>query len=352
MTHANRPLWKNLPRMLSRPKTNPFPGVIGTFMARDALSAAATSIGLDPNEIVLLPAFLCKEVLKPFVGRSRVQFYDVNEDLAVDPATIRAAFEKNRVRLVVIINYFGFLQPYRREIETLCSEYGTVLLEDCAHSLLTEGSGQTGAFSVFSFRKTLPVADGGGLRLRNPSDSLPIQFHPRLYSNVLSALALAKALLSFRSERFSRAGMTTAPSAQPAQSPTAPSRRVLPISTFAFNGIGHLSFDDIIQRRRRDYEFWQETASRFGLFRPVFPALEPGVCPLGFAATAVDRDVVKSRLEGHGVDVKIHWRLPPGVGEGHRTSERLSQQIMTLPVYPELDPDTRNRLRDALAVAR
>src|SRR4051812_13821391 len=108
MTDANRSLWKNLPRMFARPKREPFPGVIGTFMARDAFSAAATTIGLRPDDAVLLPAFLCKEVLKPFVGRSRVLFYDVSEDLSVDPGTIRAILAQETVRLLVIINYFGF----------------------------------------------------------------------------------------------------------------------------------------------------------------------------------------------------------------------------------------------------
>src|SRR2546428_517601 len=106
--------------MLRAAKVNPFPGVIGTFMGRDAFALAASLLDLGANDTVLLPAYLCREVLKPFLGRTRVEFYDLRSDLTVDPEEIRLKLGQARIKMMMIINYFGFLQPYRKEIKKIC----------------------------------------------------------------------------------------------------------------------------------------------------------------------------------------------------------------------------------------
>jgi len=116
--------------------------------------------GLKLDDTVLLPAYLCHEVLRPFLGKTKVRFYGIKPDLAVDPQEINEIAVKNKVRMMIIINYFGFLEPRRKEIRQICSDRGIILMEDCAHSLLTEGSGEIGDISVYSFRKIFPVPDG------------------------------------------------------------------------------------------------------------------------------------------------------------------------------------------------
>src|SRR5438552_3280662 len=306
------PIWGNLIRMLRVPKGNPFPEVIGTFMGRDALSLAVSYLNLGPNDAVVLPVYLCREVLKPFLEKTQVEFYDVGPDLAIDPEHIKKRFSGNRVKMVLMINYFGFLQPYRHEIRNIALDRGIPLIEDCAHSLLTEGSGETGDLSIYSFRKILPLADGGGLRINVQGKRRMPPFHPRIYSNLLSFLAIAKGVLNVRSETLSRAGMSRRKKSLSRQTkPAQKNGRILPLSSFAYNGIGNTSFPDIIRKRRSDYLFWQDLAQTTGLFTPVFSDLPSGVCPLGFPAKANDRDSLKAALEQRGISAPIHWRLPP-----------------------------------------
>jgi dTDP-4-amino-4,6-dideoxygalactose transaminase len=342
----NTEIWKNLAGMLLPPRAEPFPGVIGTFMARDAFSVAAAYLGLGREDVILLPAYACKEVIKPFVGRCQMKFYDVNIDLTVDPVDIERHLKNDHVRLLVIINYFGFLQPWRQELATLCARHGVVLLEDCAHSLLTDGSGDTGDLAVFSFRKMLPVADGGGLRIKNAAQPPTVKFHPRLYSNVLSSLAIVKSLSNVQSETLSRAGLSTDPLKTPIVDGDRQDDRVLPLSWFAYNGISHVSFEDIAERRRRDYGFWQQLAGSANI-TPVFAGLDGGVCPLGFPIRTKRRDDLKRRLEELGLTVKVHWHLPSVVDATCRNSIQLSQEMMTLPVFPELSVMTRRRVAGA-----
>jgi dTDP-4-amino-4,6-dideoxygalactose transaminase len=324
-------------KMLHRPRANPFPDVIGTYMARDALSLAISMLGLNRADTVLLPAYLCREVVKPFLGRTRVVFYDVEPDLSIAPLEIEKKL--NGAKLLLIINYFGFLQPHRAQIKKLCEKHGVMMLEDCAHSLLTEGSGITGDVAIFSFRKNLPLPDGGGLKFNGEGIRELPKFQLKLYSNALSIMSLLKSFSRIQSSTLSRAGLSQKFKSNP---------RTLPLSTFASNGLGNLSFAQIIEKQRADYQYWIEALHGSARAVPLFKELPCGVCPLGFPVEAEDRDSLAAQLQKAGAPVKIHWRLPDCVGEEFRTSHRLGKTLLTLPICPELSRKHRDTILGVL----
>jgi hypothetical protein len=315
-------------------------------MGRDALTLASSYLELSPTDTVLMPAYSCKEVLRPFLKRARVEFYDVRPDLAIDPDEIKAKLDAGKMKALLIINYFGFLQPFRNEIKQMCSEREVLLIEDCAHSLLTAGSGETGDLVVYSFRKSLPVSDGGGLKLNTNGKSVNAKFYPRIYSNALSVLIIAKSVLRIRSQTFSRAGLT---SGNGDRSPDDLSRvredRILPMSSFACAGLAQASFADIVPNKRKDFEFWLHLCKTSSIAAPIFDRLPPGVCPLGFPIKARDRDSLMSSARKRGIDLMIHWRLPAALGSECKTSHFLSQQTLTLPIYPDLPAGHRDALQ-------
>jgi perosamine synthetase len=327
--------------------------VVGTFMGRDALSLAASWLEIGANDTVLLPAFVCDEVIKPFANVARVAFYDIGRDLAIHPATIAAMLSERSIKVMVVVNYFGFLQPHRDDIRRICENKGVVLIEDCAHSLLTEGSGTIGDLSIYSYRKILPVSDGGGLRINMVGRTATPRFYPRLYSNVLSTAVLLKSLLKVRTDAWSRSGLTSQAgklSTRSAGPPTAAGNgRILPMSVFARHGIRTTSLSDVIEKRRADYEFWHDLSNRTGVFSPVFECLPAGVCPLGFPAFMNDRERVRSLALAKGIYLKVHWRLPSVIGVEYPISRELAETTVTLPVYPELSPRDRDVIRGILA---
>lgn len=345
----NSPLRGNLRKLFRPANERPFPEVIGTFMGRDALSLAVSYLNLNANSTVLLPAYLCREVLKPFLCRTRVQFYDVRSDLSVDPKEIESRLRGETIKVLLIINYFGFLQPYRKEIREMCVDRGAILIEDCAHSLLTEGSGETGDLSVYSFRKTLPLPDGGGLKVNLAGETVNPNFYPQIYSNVLSVLIILKFLINVRSDTLSRAGLSSQKRTLfPSVSSNKKDNRILPLSSFAYNGLGNASLSENIEKRRSDYQFWQDLAERTKRFSPVFNHLPSGVCPLGFPARVEDRDQLKFHLQKEGIEVKIHWHLPSAIGGEFVNSHELSMHTLTLPVHPELGGRDRDVIERAL----
>lgn len=324
------------------------PDAIGTFMGRDALSLAAAYLKLTRDSTVLLPAYLCYEVLRPFLGQTRVEFYEVGPNLTVDPDEIRRKLKGSKVDLTIIIHYFGFLQPHGKEISDVCAAEGSLVLEDCAHSLLTKQSGDVGDLSVYSFRKILPVPDGGGLVARIAGNDAAVKFHPQFYSDVLSLLASAKSSLRFKSQKLSRAGFA---SENRGSSATRKSARVLPMSSFTKKRMKKLSLPDIFEQRRASFRFWQDVAARSHSVKPIFDTLPPGVCPMNFPVRLKDRDALKARALERGVALTTYWRLPDCIGQEFDSSRALAREVAGLPVGPEASEREREILAGLIAAS-
>jgi dTDP-4-amino-4,6-dideoxygalactose transaminase len=314
-------------------------------MGRDALSLALSFLNLTADDEVLLPVYTCQDVVKAFIRNNRVLFYDVQPDLTIDPDAIKEKLAAHRIKVMVITNYFGFLQPFRKQIKEMCAQSGTCLIEDCAHSLLTPGSGETGDLVIYSFRKILPLTDGGGLKVNFRSEQFAPQFYPRAYSDALSILLKLKSQVKVRSQAFSRARMVSyASKVSPSAQAPKWNGRVLPLSYFAAKSMADMSFPQIVKRRREDFQFWQELARRSGFLFPVFSDLPADVCPAGFAIRMKDRSSIEARARSAGIPLSVHWRLDQTLGRECTASHELSRQTLTLPIYPELRPGQRETL--------
>lgn len=92
-------------------------------------------------------------------------FYRIKPDTRPDLAELKARITE-RTRMLVAVHYFGFLQPMA-ELRALCDARGTLLLEDCAHTLYGESDGVrvggTGDYAIASAMKFLPMFCGGYL---------------------------------------------------------------------------------------------------------------------------------------------------------------------------------------------
>lgn len=326
-----------------------FPGVIGTFMGRDALSLAASYLGLGSNDCVLLPVYTCQEVIRAFMARAQVIFYDVRPDLTITPDEVRARLQGCRVKMMLITHYFGFLQPYRYELKQICEEKNICLIEDCAHSLLTQGSGDTGDLAVYSFRKILPLRDGGGLKVNHGTEPPAPAFFPRIYSNVLSTAVLAKRFLNIHGSKFSRGqvgnhiGLTR-------DKPSGDNDRILPLSSFAQQKLPRISIAEVMRKRREDFLFWLGFSNeKCTSLDPVYSGLPQGVCPFGFPVRIEGRTAIEAKSRKAGVVLGVHWRLSPDLAPDCGSSHALSASLLTLPLYPELNEKSRNTLVKILA---
>ena len=155
---------------------------IGFASARAAfraiLSAAAFAGGA-----VLLPAYIGwspKEgsgVFDPIESLGLdYRFYALDDRLRIDMDSLRQAMDDRSVRMLLLIHYFGYIDPNYAAAVRLAREYGVFVLEDAAHAMLSDLVGGTcgrmGDACLYSFHKILPVDSGGAAVINDPASDL------------------------------------------------------------------------------------------------------------------------------------------------------------------------------------
>lgn len=137
---------------------------------RYALQEALKTIGIRERDGVLVPAFICRDLLAAInsLGATPL-YYPVGKDLqmAGSPDDLPNA------RAIVAVNYFGFSQNLA-PFKVYCDRTGAVLIEDNAHGLFSRDEagmalGTRGAIGILSLRKTVHLPNGAAL-LFNATD--------------------------------------------------------------------------------------------------------------------------------------------------------------------------------------
>ncbi len=137
-------------------------------LARQALVDALLLGGVKDGDRVLVPGFICKDVVASIhTVRATPVFYQVDELLA--PINLHA---DESIRAIIAVNYFGFpqnLDAFKRESQ----RFGAVLIEDNAHGFLSSDTtnsplGTRGDLGIISIRKSLRIPDGAQLLVNDP----------------------------------------------------------------------------------------------------------------------------------------------------------------------------------------
>lgn len=297
-------------------------------LARHALAAGLEVLRLQSGDKVLVPAFICRDLLASIhaVGAEPL-FYEV--DIGLRPVLLE---ENPSVRAVLAVNYFGFPQDLRI-FQDYCERTGAHLIEDNAHGFLSadaEGSilGTRGDLGIHSMRKTFILPDGAALVVNSPAlqnhvpnqlaflqSGLGISFRlKRLLSSMQRSLrlpALAWMQNLVRWVRYIRTGHAITPLAEENEyelpSDPAPHQYIV-------KALKVIDKQGESQRRRGLYQRFQLQLAYFSI-QPVFTSLPPNTVPYGFPFYASDSDaaLVVKVARSAGLDC-VRWPdLPKAV---------------------------------------
>ena len=136
---------------------------------REALVSGLQRLNLPSGSKVLIPAYICESICNTLTEAGyEIEFIDIEENLSIDLVKLEKILNESNISSILVPHYFGFpvdLDP----IKKLCERFGIYLIEDCAHSFLSKYKGKslgdTGDIAIFSMRKSLPVFDGGALKI-------------------------------------------------------------------------------------------------------------------------------------------------------------------------------------------
>ncbi len=151
---------------------------LGFPTARAAFRAYLARNCVPTSAPVLLPAYIgwspregsgvfdpVRELELPYA------FCRVSDRLEIDLEDLERKLERHRPGVLLVIHYFGYPDPAYERIVELGQKHGVLVLEDEAHSMLTDLvgglTGRLGDAALFSLHKMLPLETGGGL-LINP----------------------------------------------------------------------------------------------------------------------------------------------------------------------------------------
>jgi len=156
------------------------------YYARNAINYLLDYLKLGENDVILTPAWDCCEVLEPFIKKKcMLIFYKTDPyTFKVDIEDLESKISKD-TKLIHIINHFGHIQEWDTIYKVLQGR-NIPILEDNAFSLHSKNNskeiGSFGDFSIFSFRKVLPVSNGSVL-IFNKITNLQKRNHPIVYFN-------------------------------------------------------------------------------------------------------------------------------------------------------------------------
>jgi dTDP-4-amino-4,6-dideoxygalactose transaminase len=311
---------------------------VGVNSGTDAIAIALRALGVGPgDEVVTVPNTAVPTVSAIRMAGATPVFCDVDADTAlIDVGRLPAAITP-RTRAIVPVHLYGNVADMPRILE-LAAERGIEVLEDCAqsHGAILHGRhagtfGRAAAFSFYPTKNLGAFGDGGLCYTRDAGLAHEMRklrmygFDGSYYSEregVNSRLdELQAAILSVKLEHLPR----------------------------------------WVERRRA-------LAARYdrrlgGRALAVRPAPGVGHAYHLYVVRVRDRDRVRRELERIGVASAVHYPTPIhrmrgyaflGVGPGHApVAERLAEEVLSLPLYPELADGDADRVCEALlAVAR
>lgn len=301
-------------------------------LARHALVEALRLAGVGKGDSVLLPEFVCRDLLASLYAVGAVPaWYPLTADLRPSiPQEIWPA-----ARAVVAVNYFGFPQPMDA-FRTFAERTGAIIIEDNAHGFLSRDDagrwlGTRGDLGIFSLRKTWPMADGAALlttRQHLAAAFPPVAAEPAPVFGYapnakrkarLRRLPAGNALLGLTTHavriwRRLRTG-TEIPAADP------DAETSIPYQAVAYAGLHRelaaMDVEQEVLRRRSLYVELARLAPTLGAV-PVFPSLPPFVVPYGFAyrptTSGAPREIDQLARQ-HGLD-RFRWPdLPQAIAQ-------------------------------------
>ncbi len=298
---------------------------VGVGNGTDALIMALKAAGIGPGDEVISVAntFISTISSIALVGAKPV-LVDVRDDYNIDPDLIEKAITK-RTKAILPVHLTG--RPADMDpIMGIAKKHGLKVIEDCAQAVGAEYKGKKvgtfGDIGVFSLHplKTLNACGDGGVAVTNDKE-------------------IQEMLATYRDNGMKNRGEYVVWSSN--------SRLDTIQAAMLLVKLDH--FEKWTEKRIANAKFYQKAFSHLNVVRfPVEHPYEKSVYHT-FVIQADRRDALSSFLAEKGIGTKIHYPIPVHLQPAARQlgykkgdlprTEQQSQNILSLPVYPELNQE-------------
>ncbi|NLJ91423.1 MAG: hypothetical protein GX323_11090 [Clostridiales bacterium] len=281
-----------------------------TSSGRGALSLILQKV--EPrSKIALLPSYICESVISPFLeyGYSCL-FYDIDENLEVLIEDINVTSD---IGIFMHMGYFGF--PTNNSLEDITEKFkkkSTIIIEDITHTLFSDYiRSNHNDYYIASLRKWMGLPSGGFLS--SPHGDINSELEKNYtFSNIRKHALLKKA----RYIEGSNDELKPQILELFAEAEEQLDGDVLPygIDELSKTLIRKSNINDLIERRKSNFEFLLNELRELKFIKPVFEKLPKQVCPLFFPVYIKgDRLKIRKYLSDNKIYCPIHWPIPEQV---------------------------------------
>jgi len=292
---------------------------------RFALYHGLKSIGLKEGDEVLIPSFICRDVLSAINQLSLSPiYYDV--DIELKPQLSSDCFKF--AKAILIVNYFGFPQNLEL-INEYIEKNKCILIEDNAHGFLSCDSqgkylGTRGDMGIFSIRKTIPLFHGAALYMKDKSkivtipEQLEFYDYNSFYYNCKEVIRKVFPLIGISGVKiFSIIIRTLRKFKTGSYIPVSNFKdeielplEIKPVKNLIYK-INTIDLKEETNRRRAIYKWLQDKLSSFEV-KPVFVDLPMNCVPYTFPFYCYDGNIniIKKELSKFGLEI-FNWPALP-----------------------------------------
>ncbi|MBO9560440.1 MAG: hypothetical protein J7515_17870 [Caulobacter sp.] len=294
--------------------------------ARSAFAALARTW---PTASILLPAFVCGDLLDPALA-ARTRFYPVLEGFKPDLAAIEAAQPGD---LVVFVAHFGL--PLAPEMRAFAARRPDLRIVEDRAQALEAGPPIPGAWQLFSPRKLLGVADGGLLIAPDAAQ------RPPQPTKAADADALWRAPLLRAADPEGRDNAAWHAANQAKEAAMAVGDQAMTAESLAI--LEAVSLDRLSEPRRANWTILDRKLRAWS----ALPA-EPGAPPLGYVLRLEpeQRGRLLAGLHAQRVFAAVHWPRIAAPAEAFPREAGWTRELVTLPCDHRYDAATMERIAD------
>jgi len=323
------------------------------YFGRNAVWHGMKQIGLPGSRRILVPAYHHGVEIEAILQAGyQVDFYRIDLRLQIDLEDLEKKITPE-TGMIYLIYYLGFPHPID-EIVRICKTRGLFLVEDCALSLFSEVNGKPmgsfGDVGIFSFHKTLPLPNGGGLVVNRTDGPLPpervgpplVSTLSHLTGGIMNRLKMSHPTTGALIHSVSREFVST----------------LLKIGKVPRTSVANMEFDmakvdwgmsalskailqtidsaEVVSRRRENFNYLLKTLDCRERF--IFDTLPPGVCPLFFPLLVEEKEQFCRKLMARGIETVDFWGIPhPSVPKGtYGEVEYVRARLLELPIHQGL----------------
>lgn len=302
---------------------------------RGALFFILQSIKINHPNIngVLIPDYICDSVVETLnTAKIKWEVYHLNSNLSIDGSGFSA--KKLASYAVIIVNYFG-LSSLKEEINKIREVYSnSVIIEDDVQSFYSMFNESDADYRFTSFRKSIPLPDGGWALSRYPLLSADIDKNTFAQYKIAGSILKAKRSLNYYDDSiylnlFEQGEVIINDNITKS------------ISDFSLQSFSHIDYNLYGNIRKKNADFLFKELIKNDI-NPIMPLGEN--VPLFVPIRLKRRDKVRHALMSENIFCPIHWPFTDAFTSEFRLGKIMNEEELSLVVDYRYDSDDMQRI--------